>query len=239
MSPKECAGGAGQQGSSSVVVDGQDTTSTSNWKQGRQRSRSHCTKCSPCVVTCRSGCVGLNPREPASQPTSRGLCGVENFRLCFGTRVTYQPPNVEVIPSSQTLAGCLVGNQSRMSASSLCWGYDLCTGPGGWQLWNGTETCAGLHRQLEPRYAYTGSWLLSPGQVRTRWSPTKLSLHLLDGKELYQNFGVGSLNGAKSLCDKLVSSSVPVVLCGLKTSRLMFLVNSLKALHRISIVGRC
>ncbi|CCI11757.1 unnamed protein product [Albugo candida] len=65
----------------------------------------------------------------------------------------------------------------------------------------------------------------------------KMALQPFDGKELYHGIAMGLLNGEWNLCDKLAAPRVPVVMCGLKTSRLMFLVNILLSLHRNIIVA--
>lgn len=55
MIPKRPFGGAAQQATLALVVDGPETTN--NWKKSRQCPWRHLARCSLCLVTFRSRCV--------------------------------------------------------------------------------------------------------------------------------------------------------------------------------------
>lgn len=61
---KERVDGADQQDRTTVMVVGRVLNIESNGRKRRRCPRPNWKRCSPCLESCRSGCVGLNSRMP-------------------------------------------------------------------------------------------------------------------------------------------------------------------------------
>ena len=123
MSPTERVGGPAQGGNPlwwSTVRERPDIT---NWKKSRQCPRPrHWTRCSPYLVTCRSGCARWNLRSPdMSIGSKRSLRKAGHLRFAFGRKSGYESPFFGAYPTTQEITECLAGHLIWYRTTNFCW----------------------------------------------------------------------------------------------------------------------